>query len=654
MPHDSMIGRAPGAYTRPPFAPTNPANPSNPTRPAPQRPDPCADDRVGCPACGGLQCLCRPRFFPGQLLTDEDLNRLQNYVIDKNRLHNRYLHGWGVACGLEVVCDPCTPGGVIVRTGYALSPCGDDIVVCADTTVDLCRLIQDCRPQREPVCDAPYQQDPRECRGGAEEWVLAICYDERPTRGITALTGAGDTRCSCGGSSSGRCSCAGGGGNAMRSTCGCGAGGSSGCTCSGGASTGRRKAKTSPQCEPTQICEGYRFTAWKLPPAARGFARLKDGAGDLQVNDAKYGARQDLMFAWMYANRARLGPMLERLMCCVLRALELRATWREGRKYDGADATQAYLDYAEALREFAADFAIHRCKALAEINRLVDDARTVVRPQWDPTRGPTAMQPVNRMRAVLDQQAVGQRMVALDKAWLNLVLECVCSALLPACPEPAPANCVPLAVLTVDAGDCRVNEICNWRERKLLITWRTVGYWLSWLPWGNLQRWIARLCCGDARGGTALLPLVLAIGTSLGRLRDAPAGTNVKDWPQADVAGREPYRVPQGAEGFGTPFASTASGAALDKDQDPLAQALASDNLLADLAGAFDALRGGASGAPGWATLAAAATGGDGLLDLLGGLVTGRAGGAPSEEIDALKRQLQAQQQQIDELRANR
>src|SRR5512144_3094631 len=95
-------------------------------KPPRQRADPCAEDCTPvCPACGGLQCLCRPRFFPGQLLTDEDLNRLERYVVEKNRLHNRYLVGWGVACGLEVVCDACDGDRVVVRTGYALSPCGD-------------------------------------------------------------------------------------------------------------------------------------------------------------------------------------------------------------------------------------------------------------------------------------------------------------------------------------------------------------------------------------------------------------------------------------------------------------------------------------------------------------------------------------------------
>src|SRR6516162_11281841 len=72
-----------------------------------------------CPDCGGLQCLCRPRFFAGQLLTEDDLNRLDRYIIAKNKLHNRYLHGWGTVCGLEVACNPCT-GFVTVKSGYAL------------------------------------------------------------------------------------------------------------------------------------------------------------------------------------------------------------------------------------------------------------------------------------------------------------------------------------------------------------------------------------------------------------------------------------------------------------------------------------------------------------------------------------------------------
>ena len=91
MPHDShsLLDRGRTIDARQPATRRPP--------PLPQR-DPCAEDcKPVCPACGGLDCLCRPRFFPGQLLSDDDLNRLSRYIVDKNKLHNRYLHGWGVA-----------------------------------------------------------------------------------------------------------------------------------------------------------------------------------------------------------------------------------------------------------------------------------------------------------------------------------------------------------------------------------------------------------------------------------------------------------------------------------------------------------------------------------------------------------------------------
>src|SRR5438105_2411390 len=89
----------------------------------------CEPSTCVCPVCGGLECLCRPRFFAGQLITENDLNLLIHYLREKNKLHNRYLHGWGVVCGLEVVCSPCD-GKVTVREGYAIDPCGEDIIVC--------------------------------------------------------------------------------------------------------------------------------------------------------------------------------------------------------------------------------------------------------------------------------------------------------------------------------------------------------------------------------------------------------------------------------------------------------------------------------------------------------------------------------------------
>ena len=142
-----------------------------------------------CPACGGLECLCRPRFFAGQLLTEEDLNRLDHYIVEKNKLHNRYLHGWGVVCGLEVFCHPCE-GQVTVKAGYALSPCGDDIVLCVDDIVNVCDLIQRCRERERLDCEPPRPAGTAECQDAVEQWVLTVCFTEQPSRGVTALRGS--------------------------------------------------------------------------------------------------------------------------------------------------------------------------------------------------------------------------------------------------------------------------------------------------------------------------------------------------------------------------------------------------------------------------------------------------------------------------------
>ncbi|PYV22134.1 MAG: hypothetical protein DMG27_18945 [Acidobacteria bacterium] len=38
----------------------------------------------------------RPRYFPRQLITPDDVTLEQDYFRNKLRRHNRLLHGWGV------------------------------------------------------------------------------------------------------------------------------------------------------------------------------------------------------------------------------------------------------------------------------------------------------------------------------------------------------------------------------------------------------------------------------------------------------------------------------------------------------------------------------------------------------------------------------
>ena len=202
----------------------------------------CAPPAAQCSTCGMLECLCRPRFFAGQVLTADDLNRLDAYIRGKHRLHNRQLHGWGVVNGLEVTCAPCG-NGVNVGCGYAISPCGEDIVVCDTVPVDVCALIKRCMPKL-PECDPPRPGAPS-CPEGEQEWVLAIRYAETPTRGVQPLYGSAPVSCGCG-------------------NAGCGGG----CGCKGQAAPACPPAKprgAPVQCEPTVVCEGYSFEVYRKP-----------------------------------------------------------------------------------------------------------------------------------------------------------------------------------------------------------------------------------------------------------------------------------------------------------------------------------------------------------------------------------------------------
>ena len=65
-------------------------------------------------ACLPLPSFERVKYFYGQLLGVREFQSEQSYFFEKHRLHNRYLHGYGVICGLRVgPCraprDPCAP-----------------------------------------------------------------------------------------------------------------------------------------------------------------------------------------------------------------------------------------------------------------------------------------------------------------------------------------------------------------------------------------------------------------------------------------------------------------------------------------------------------------------------------------------------------------
>jgi hypothetical protein len=84
-----------------------------------------------CPT--GMQ---RVNFFSGQMLSADDFTTEQDYIRGKFRRLNRMLHGAGLVSGLEVKVEASGGGARIVITpGFAISPTGDEIEVCAPASL---------------------------------------------------------------------------------------------------------------------------------------------------------------------------------------------------------------------------------------------------------------------------------------------------------------------------------------------------------------------------------------------------------------------------------------------------------------------------------------------------------------------------------------
>lgn len=82
----------------------------------------------------------RNNFFGGRLLTQADLELEQIYFREKQRLHNRALHGFGIVSGLEV---SRRRDRLIITVGLALDCEGNEIVVAETQSHPLPQLNSD-------------------------------------------------------------------------------------------------------------------------------------------------------------------------------------------------------------------------------------------------------------------------------------------------------------------------------------------------------------------------------------------------------------------------------------------------------------------------------------------------------------------------------
>jgi hypothetical protein len=144
----------------------------------------------------GIAGLERVKYFNRMLLTAEDMRTDQDFVLQKLRRHNRFLHGWGVACGLIVKAAPTTalPWRVQIGQGYALGPYGDEIFVGQEVFLDLAK----CGPGSVTnPCEPSFLVTSNAAAGGQVVYV-AIKYAEcraRPVRSMPGGCGCDDDAC---------------------------------------------------------------------------------------------------------------------------------------------------------------------------------------------------------------------------------------------------------------------------------------------------------------------------------------------------------------------------------------------------------------------------------------------------------------------------
>ena len=118
-----------------------------------------------------LDTVKRLNYYDHQFLRAPDFTDEQNYHLGMRRLHNSYLHTWGVVTGLQVsVATGGTGTAVTVNAGIALDSTGREMVLPADTNLEL--------------------------GGEAPNTTLyiTIAYDEQQSDPTTETGGAGNTR----------------------------------------------------------------------------------------------------------------------------------------------------------------------------------------------------------------------------------------------------------------------------------------------------------------------------------------------------------------------------------------------------------------------------------------------------------------------------
>ncbi len=141
---------------------------------------PCCTDA---PCDSGL----RNQYFEGKRLTADSFRVEQSYLLERRRLLNRAIHGWGVVYGFGVKPAPAAghrgAGGLEITTGLALDECGRELLLARAKTLsaaDVILLDADGRRIEQPPQDTyePYEEK-QDSQRPAACWLLSAHYAEQ-------------------------------------------------------------------------------------------------------------------------------------------------------------------------------------------------------------------------------------------------------------------------------------------------------------------------------------------------------------------------------------------------------------------------------------------------------------------------------------------
>ena len=413
-----------------------------------------------CPACQGLQCLDRPRFFPGMMLTAADLNNEQAYGLAKNRLHNRYLHGYGVVCGLEVVCHECD-GWVTVKPGYAIDHCGNDLIVCAEHDFNLLKRIQECceqqRRRRRADCDPVRPVTDENCRAVEQTWCISLAYEEKEANPITPLRRDNGKACGCCHGNGKPCGCGCHNGKSAHASCGC-------------SSTPARNGKTGTAiaCEPTRIFEGYKLDVCRI-----GEESCRDYTADF--NNTMFGRISNCFRTVIGFIQKRVPGNTYRMVSDSYLVSPAAPVANPAGVYGTAVSQHnAACKYRQAVIDLFIQNPFNvRCELLQTLKKIDCPA---------PSDTDTPRSYYNTVRAPV---------AAVSSLLFQYLLDCICHSILPPCPPDPCDNRLILACVTIREN--KIIRICNFSCRSFAGSFPALAYWFSFGP--ALAKLLEQFCC---------------------------------------------------------------------------------------------------------------------------------------------------------------